>query len=73
MSNKNGSRVWLSVALGTALAAFALRVLGGDLGGGYFDGACQLGELIAGVTAVKGRDAAVAAMTFLLEGLTIPK
>lgn len=44
-----------------------------DVGGGYFDGACQIGDLIAGVTAVKGRDAAVAAMTFLLEGLTIPK
>ncbi|MGJ7497581.1 FtsX-like permease family protein [Variovorax sp. RT4R15] len=27
------------IALGTALAAFALRVLGGDLGGGYFAGA----------------------------------
>ncbi|MET0540941.1 MAG: FtsX-like permease family protein [Variovorax sp.] len=26
------------IALGTALAAFALRVLGGDLGGGYFGG-----------------------------------
>lgn len=26
------------LALGTALAAFALRVLGGDLGGGYFQG-----------------------------------
>ncbi|CAN7205074.1 MULTISPECIES: ABC transporter permease [unclassified Variovorax] len=26
------------IALGTALAAVALRVLGGDLGGGYFDG-----------------------------------
>jgi putative ABC transport system permease protein len=26
------------IALGTALAAFALRVLGGDLGGGYFEG-----------------------------------
>ncbi|CAN5921076.1 FtsX-like permease family protein [soil metagenome] len=26
------------IALGAALAAFALRVLGGDLGGGYFDG-----------------------------------
>ncbi|MDQ0035299.1 putative ABC transport system permease protein [Variovorax boronicumulans] len=26
------------LALGTALAAFALRVLGGDLGGGYFEG-----------------------------------
>ncbi|WP_076998048.1 FtsX-like permease family protein [Variovorax sp. KK3] len=28
----------LGLALGTALAAFGLRVLGGDLGGGYFDG-----------------------------------
>ena len=28
----------LGVALGTALAALALRVLGGDLGGGYFAG-----------------------------------
>lgn len=28
----------LGVALGTALAALALRLLGGDLGGGYFDG-----------------------------------
>ena len=26
------------IALGTALAALALRLLGGDLGGGYFDG-----------------------------------
>ena len=26
------------IALGTALAAFALEVLGGDLGGGYFEG-----------------------------------
>lgn len=29
----------LGVALGTALAALALRLLGGDLGGGYFAGA----------------------------------
>ncbi|MFM1908213.1 MAG: hypothetical protein RLZZ591_1890 [Pseudomonadota bacterium] len=29
----------LGVALGTGLAAFALQVLGGDLGGGYFSGA----------------------------------
>lgn len=28
----------LGVALGTGLAALALRLLGGDLGGGYFDG-----------------------------------
>ncbi len=44
-----------------------------DVGGGSFDGVCQVGDVIAGVTAVKGRDAAVKAMTFLLEGLTIPK
>ena len=30
-------------------------------------------DVIAGVTAVKGRDAAVKAMTFLLKGLRIPK
>jgi hypothetical protein len=41
--------------------------------GGDFDGACQVGDLIVGVTAVKGRDAAVKAMTFLLQGLRIPK
>jgi len=29
----------LGIALGTALAALALRMLGGDLGGGYFSGA----------------------------------
>lgn len=44
-----------------------------DLGGGSFDGVCQVGDVIAGVTALKDRDAAVQAMTFLLEGLTIPK
>ena len=33
---------------------------------GDFDGACQVGDVVAGVTAVKGRDAAVKAMTFLL-------
>ena len=41
--------------------------------GGGFDGACQVGDVVAGVTAVKGRDAAVRAMTFLLKGLRIPK
>jgi hypothetical protein len=49
------------------------EVMFADLGGGDFDGACQVGDVIAGVTAVKGRDAAVKAMTFLLKGLTIPK
>ena len=44
-----------------------------DVGDGDFDGVCQVGDVIAGVTAVKGRDAAVKAMTFLLKGLRIPK
>jgi hypothetical protein len=44
-----------------------------DMGGGDFDGACQVGDVIVGVTAVKGRDAAVKAMTFLLKELRVPK
>ncbi len=44
-----------------------------DIGGGDFDGVCQIGDFIAVVTAAKGRDAAVTAMTFLLKGLRIPK
>jgi Family of unknown function (DUF6599) len=44
-----------------------------DMGDGNVDGVCQVGDVIVGVTAVKGRDAAVKAMTFLLEGLTIAK
>jgi hypothetical protein len=48
-------------------------VMFADVGSGDFDGACQVGDVIAGVTAVKGRDAAVKAMTFLLKGLRIPK
>jgi hypothetical protein len=44
-----------------------------DMGGDQFIGACQVGGVIAGVTEVKGRDAAVKAMTFLLKGLKIPK
>jgi len=48
-------------------------VMFADMGGGDFDGVCQVGDVIAGVTAVKGHDAAVKAMTFLLEGLRIPK
>src|SRR3954454_6718241 len=41
--------------------------------GGEFDGVCRAGDVIVGVTAVKGREAAVKAMTFLLKGLRIPK
>jgi hypothetical protein len=48
-------------------------VLFADTGDGRFDGVCQVGDLIVGVTEVQGRDAAVKAMTFLLEGLTVPK
>jgi hypothetical protein len=48
-------------------------VLFAKVGDGDFDGACQVGDLVVGVTAVKGRDAAVEAMTFLLKGLRIPK
>jgi hypothetical protein len=48
-------------------------VMFADLGGGDFDGVCRVGDLIVGVTAVEGRDAAVKAMTFLLDGLTIPR
>jgi len=44
-----------------------------DMGGGDFDGVCQVGDVIAGITAVKGRDAAVKAMTFLLKELRMPK
>jgi hypothetical protein len=48
-------------------------VMFAEVGGGDIDGACQVGDVVAGVTAVKGRDAAVRAMTFLLKGLRIPK
>ncbi|WP_435005612.1 DUF6599 family protein [Tundrisphaera lichenicola] len=48
-------------------------VMFAEAGDGGFDGVCQVGNVIAGVTAVKGRDAAVKAMTFLLKGLKMPK
>lgn len=48
-------------------------VMFAKVGGGDFDGVCQVGDIIAGVTAVKSRDAAVKAITFLLKGLKIPK
>ena len=51
----------------------AASVMFADMGGGDFDGACQVGDVIVGVTAVKGRDAAVKAMTFLLKGPRVPK
>ena len=47
-------------------------VMFAGVGGGDFE-PLQVGDVIAGVTAVKGRDAAVKAMNFLLKGLRIPK
>ena len=44
-------------------------VMFAEVGGGDIDGACQVGDVVAGVTAVKGRDAAVRAMTVLLKEL----
>jgi len=51
------------IALGTALAALALRVLGGDLGGGYFSGVApslQWSAPAAGLYGALGVAAAVA-------------
>jgi putative ABC transport system permease protein len=44
----------LGLALGTALAALALRVLAGDLGGGYFPGVTPTLQFDAGAAAVYG-------------------
>ncbi len=52
----------LGIALGTALAALAMRLLGGDLGGGYFAGVApslQWGPLAALVYAALGVAAAL--------------
>jgi putative ABC transport system permease protein len=50
------------IALGTALAALALRVLGGDLGGGYFSGVAPALQWNAGAAAVYGLLGAAAAL-----------
>lgn len=50
------------LALGTALAAFALRVLGGDLGGGYFTGAAPALQWHTGAAVVYGGLGVLAAM-----------
>jgi putative ABC transport system permease protein len=50
------------IALGTALAAVALRLLGGDLGGGYFSGvspSLQFSALAAGTYGTLGVAAAI--------------
>ncbi len=44
----------LGVVLGTALAALALRVLGGDLGGGYFAGVAPTLQFSAGAALAYG-------------------
>jgi putative ABC transport system permease protein len=52
----------LGLALGTALAALALRLLGGDLGGGYFLGVTPALQFSAGAAAVYGLLGVAAAM-----------
>jgi putative ABC transport system permease protein len=50
------------LALGTALAAFALKVLGGDLGGGYFEGVAPTLHWSAGSALLYGGLGVVAAL-----------
>lgn len=50
------------LALGTALAALGLRVLGGDLGGGFFAGAAPTLRFSLGAAAVYGALGVVAAL-----------
>jgi putative ABC transport system permease protein len=52
----------LGLALGTGLAALALRLLAGDLGGGYFPGVAPALQFDAGAAAVYGLLGVVAAM-----------
>ena len=52
----------LGLALGTALAALALRLLAGDLGGGYFPGVAPALQFDAGAAAVYGVLGVAAAM-----------
>ena len=52
----------LGIALGTLLAATALRLLGGDLGGGYFAGVQPTLQWSAGAAAVYGALGVVAAL-----------
>ena len=52
----------LGLALGTGLAALALRLLAGDLGGGYFPGVAPQLQFDAGTAAIYGTLGVVAAM-----------
>jgi putative ABC transport system permease protein len=51
----------LGIALGTALAAVALRILGGDLGGGYFPGVAPRLQWSASAAGIYGLLGVVAA------------
>ncbi|MDO8386874.1 MAG: FtsX-like permease family protein, partial [Polaromonas sp.] len=50
------------IALGTALAALALRLLGGDLGGGYFSGVAPTLQWDAGAAVIYGLLGVLAAL-----------
>ncbi len=50
------------IGLGTALASFALRVLGGDLGGGYFEGVAPTLRWSAGAALLYGGLGVLAAL-----------
>ncbi|MFN3571322.1 MAG: ABC transporter permease, partial [Polaromonas sp.] len=50
------------IALGTALAALALRLLGGDLGGGYFSGVAPTLQWDAGAALIYGLLGVLAAL-----------
>ncbi len=52
----------LGIALGTGLAFFALRVLGGDLGGGYFSGESPALQWQTGAALLYGALGVIAAM-----------
>jgi putative ABC transport system permease protein len=52
----------LGIALGSALAALALRLLGGDLGGGYFPGVAPVLQFDAGAAVAYGLLGVAAAM-----------
>jgi putative ABC transport system permease protein len=52
----------IGIALGTALAAVALRVLSGDLGGGYFPGVAPTLQFSAGAAVIYGLLGVAAAM-----------
>lgn len=56
------------IALGTGLAALALRLLGGDLGGGYFSGVAPAPCAASGAALTYGALGVVAAGVALVAG-----